>query len=53
MIICQFIFAPGTYDDDFRAWDSQIDTSVVSEVAASYGNDRLSPITRVGGVRSA
>ena len=25
MIICQFIFAPGTYDDDFHALDAQID----------------------------
>lgn len=25
MIICQFIFAPGTYDDDFHALDGRID----------------------------
>jgi heme-degrading monooxygenase HmoA len=25
MICCQFIFKPGTYDDDFRRLDGQID----------------------------
>lgn len=25
MIICQFIFRPGTYDDEFHALDSSID----------------------------
>ena len=25
MILCQFIFAPGTYDDDFRRLDAEID----------------------------
>ena len=26
MICCQFIFKPGTYDDDFHELDGQIDT---------------------------
>ena len=26
MVICQFIFKPGTYDDEFYSLDGQIDT---------------------------
>ena len=111
MVICQFIFTPGEYDEDFHALDNQIDAYarslpgfratetwhssdgkvvnatyyfddmasvrqlsgfpqhveakgqyqrwydgyriVVSEVTASYGDDRLPHITRAHGGESA
>ena len=57
MICCQFIFKPGTYDDDFHELDGQIDTfarslpglekgavsatSVVSTPSRGNGPDRM------------